>query len=200
MAICTPICPICLKNYSKECTPVSLQPCGHGICTICISNLELRDECPNCPVCRTPIEGHAPNFDLKTMCDDVEIDPTYWGRRLVEVIHLPNQTIEISDEIRPFCKLLCYRIAYSDYLNDMSNDTISWSHEDKEKVQKIIKVFSRCIKKNNIEIENAFKWIKVLNFKTAIENYIVNKILNFYEIKEFLEEKNASWIIDALSI
>lgn len=200
MSLCTPTCSICLKNYNKDVRPVSLQPCGHGICTTCIANLELRDELAKCPLCRKTIEGHTPNWDLRTMCDNVEADPTYWGRRLMEVVQLPGSQIEISDEIRPFCKLICTRIIYGNTLKYIDPDSEHWNESEQECVEKLLRIFSRCINKNNVDIEESFKWIKALNFEMNLENYIFQKIINFYEVKQFLDEKKASWIIDALSI
>lgn len=200
MSLCTPTCCVCLKNYNKDVKPVSLHPCGHGICLHCISNLELRDEELKCPLCRKEITSHAPNYDMRTICDEIEADPTYWGRRLMEVVQLPGSQIEISDEIRPFCKLLCSRIVYSSIFKYIDSESENWTDEENLAVEKLLRIFSKCINKNNIEIDEAFKWIKALNFEIHFENYVFTKIINFYEIKHFLDEKNASWIIDALSI
>lgn len=200
MSLCTPVCSVCLKNYNKDVRPVSLHPCGHGICKTCIGSLELREEIVKCPQCRCIVEKHQPNYDLRTMTDEVESDPTYWGRRLMEVVQLPGSQIEISDEIRPFCKLICTRIIYGNTLKYIDPDSDNWNESEEDCVQKILKIFSKCINKNNVQIEEAFKWIKALNFEMHLENYIYQKIINFYDIKHFLDEKKASWIIDALSI
>ena len=36
----TPLCPICRKNYCDKVKPITLQPCGHGICSTCYSTLK----------------------------------------------------------------------------------------------------------------------------------------------------------------
>lgn len=200
MSLCTPTCSICLKNYNKDVQPINLHPCGHGICTICLQTLQLRDELAKCPLCREIIEGSSPNWDLRTMCDNIESDPTYWGRRLLEVVNLPGTEIEISDQIRPFCKLICTRIIYSSTFKYIVTEPENWNESEQNCVEKFLKTFSKCINKNNIDIDEAFKWIKALNFEKHLEIYIFQKIANFYEIKLFLDEKKASWIIDALSI
>ena len=93
MSICTPVCPICLKNYNKDVKPNILQPCGHGLCSTCIAKLEERDELIRCPTCRKIIETYTKNYDLRTICDDIETDPTFWGRKLMELVNLPGTEI-----------------------------------------------------------------------------------------------------------
>lgn len=199
MSLCTPTCPICLKNFNNECVPVTLQPCGHGGCQVCIQKLIERSEVASCPVCRTLIVNTTPNYDLKTITDEVESDPSFWGRRLLEILHLPGQQVVISEKIRPYTKLICNRLVYNRAFRELG-EVSTWGDDEKIIVNKIVKIFTNTMKKQETDIEEAFMWLKILNFNKHIDNYITAKILNWYEIKIFLDEMDALWIVDALSI
>lgn len=195
--ICTPSCPICLKNYNQDCKPMTIQPCGHGGCEKCIDILFARHTNPTCPICRTNIEKKIPNYDLRTITDCVEADPTYWGRRLIEIVRMPGEEINISDSIRPYCQLLCYRFAFEPILDEIKEEM---TLQQQEEVDKLRYILTKCLHKNDVAIEDAYKWLKVLNVKPCVEIYLVEKILEWYETKYFLEKHDALWIIDALRI
>lgn len=184
--ICTPTCPICLKNYSKECRPVVLQPCGHGGCTECIETLQSIHDESNCPICRENIISHRPNYDLREITDSVGMQESYWGRRLMETIQIPGQNICISEDIRKFCKILCYRIAVQ--------------FDEKEEMHKFCRIFLRTLRKADTTVDDAFSWLKVFRLPIEVHAYMVEQTLEFYENKYFLEKHDALWIMDAISI
>ena len=62
-----PECPVCLFEYSmKERVPMTLMPCCHSCCYLCIGEGKLVE----CPSCRGRIKGKKKNFGL---CEILEI-------------------------------------------------------------------------------------------------------------------------------
>ena len=64
-------------------------------------------------MCRVEIEHNTPNYDLIQITERVEYEDEYWGRRLLELIDIPGEEIQLSDKILPFSKLL---FVYADTL------------------------------------------------------------------------------------
>ncbi len=175
---------------------MTIQPCGHGNCEDCLRRISNSDAA-NCPLCRTPILKYVPNYDLIEITEKVNRDTSYWGRRLMETVNIPGETIQISDSIKPYCKLLCYRLAISNVLKAI--DT-TMTLEEYEEVDKMKNIFTRCLHKTNANIEDAFTWLKVLNLPLSVHAYLVEEIAEWYDIKYFLEKNEAVWIMHALSI
>ena len=127
--ICTPTCSVCYKNYSENVIPVTLQPCGHGNCSECANRI-IESDNPSCPLCRASVVKHVPNYDLIEITEKVKLDTSFWGRRLMETVSIPGQTIEISEKIKPFCKILYCRLALEDMLKKI--DVVMTLDETKE--------------------------------------------------------------------
>lgn len=194
--ICTPTCSICYKNYSKQVVPTMMQPCGHGNCSDCINRIMEADN-PTCPLCRTQITKVVPNYDLIEITENITLDTTFWGRRLMEIVAMPGQTIEVSEEIKPLCKMLCYRIALTDTFKKIKE---TMNMEQTEEVNKFKAIITKCLYKADIDIHDAFMWLKVLKLPICVHSFLIEELSEWYEIKYFLEKQNASWIINAITI
>ena len=195
--LCTPSCSVCLKNYSKECKPVVLQPCSHGLCETCVNTLKNRNENPLCPVCRTSIVQSKPNYDLREITNDVDRQDTYWGKRLMEIVDLPGQEIEINIQMEPFCKIVCYRLSL-DSLFDQITDNIS--NEQQKELKKFKEIWRRTMMKSDVSIEDAMTWLKVFRFPPIVHRDMIEYVLEFFEKKYFLEKYDALWIMDAIRV
>lgn len=195
--ICTPSCSICLKNYSKDCKPVILQPCGHGGCSTCIDTLQSREQDAKCPICRATIQASPPNYDLREITSNVERQHTYWGRRLMEIVDLPGNAIEISPSIEPFCKIICYRLSLDIMLKEIKDTMTS---EQKIEIYRFKEIWKRAMIKSNICIEDAMSWLKVFELPYCVHQNMIEFVLEFYEKKYFLEKHNAMWIMDAIRV
>ena len=125
--VVTPKCPICQRNYTQRIKPMSLQPCGHGVCTKCLK--ELKDRINNtdsegypmdplCPLCRVPIVHDCPNYDLREITSNVNHDYKvgYWEKHISEMSQLNGRNITFSRELRPYAKVICVRIAFDEVL------------------------------------------------------------------------------------
>lgn len=197
MSINTPICCICYRNYNKDIEPRTYQPCGHGACAECTTRLYVEQDDPICPQCRVPIEHNTPNYDLKNITDGVDRDSSYWGRRLMELINIPGTKIEISDNFRPFCKLICVRLIYTDTLNHL---TEIYSDEEKDQIDNLKKVMCKTFRQNDVSLEDAYLWIDILSLPARVSTEYKSYLLGWYHKKEFLKEKDAVWLMDVFSL
>ena len=68
-----PICPICQKQYSLQTLPIVLVPCGHGVCESCQDECNRR-EILECSLCRELVASWTPNYDLRAMVKQEEVD------------------------------------------------------------------------------------------------------------------------------
>lgn len=197
MSICTPICPICYRNYNKGCQPRVYQPCGHGACAQCTTTLYVNDDQPKCPLCREEIEHNTPNYDLIQITENVEYEESYWGRRLLELIDLPGEEIQLSDKILPFSKLLCTRLVYADILKYV---TEIWSDREKEDIENLKKVMCKTFRKNDVSFSDAHMWIDIMQLPTPVESHLKVFLLEWFKVKDFLKEKEALWVMDVFSL
>jgi len=194
--LCTPSCSICFKNYYKDCNPVVIQPCGHGGCSVCIEKIRIREDA-KCPICRGPIENASPNYELREITNSVDRQDTYWGRRIMEIVDLPGQNIEISSNIEPFCEILFYRLTLDTLFQELK-DTIT--EEQQEEIDKFKRIWTKTMLKSNISIEDAMSWLKIFDMPHCLHTNMINYVLEFYEKKYFLEKYDALWIMSAIRI
>ena len=143
----TPICPVCRKNYSDKVKPISIQPCGHGICSICLNTLKeyvthevdengnptLEETPVKCPTCRQTIIHHRPNFDLREITRNVNIDHIsgYWERQIIQMCELKGIRIKFSKAVRKYAKPICMRIAYNDTFVKMTDTPVLWTASER---------------------------------------------------------------------
>jgi hypothetical protein len=89
----TPECPIC---HEIPYDPHAFDPCGHGICGLCKTAYKKAE----CPTCRGPMKGLAPNRWLREMLEPME---AYKARALLA--KNPQYVLESIKAKRPGLKI-----------------------------------------------------------------------------------------------
>lgn len=197
MSICTPICPICYKSYNKGCEPRVYHPCGHGACGQCTTRIYIDNDNPQCPLCRVEIEHNTPNYDLIQITERVEYEDDYWGRRLLELIDIPGEEIQLSEKILPFSKLLCTRLVYAETLKYV---TEIWSDRETEDIENLKKVMCKTFRNNDVILSEAYMWVEIMKLPTSVEAHFKVFLLEWFKIKNFLKEREAMWVMDVFSL
>ena len=203
----TPPCPICLKNYSSTVIPKLIYPCGHGICSACLTDFQRYEEEENgnvdeirCPQCREIIVQSFENYDLQHITNNVNLNSMpYWSKRLLEAVDTRGAVIEIDDKLMPFCRTLFTRIVYSEDLKTLAHiKTDNWTECDRQKVQSIIRAFLGALINSDTQVNEALDWISVLNMPQRVEVKLLQDVNKFYTCKDFLKRMNAEWLMDTL--
>lgn len=201
--VVTPVCPICLKNYSSTCIPRIFYPCGHGICNYCLIQLKDHSENPGeitCPQCREPVVQDFSNYDLQDITNNVNTDVLgYWSRRLLEAVGLDGTTVHINDRIKPFCQTLFTRLVFKDDYRAMDGtEEVLWTEDERQKVKSLIKTMLHALLESQVDSKEAISWVTVFQLPSNIEKKVLNDVNKFYESIQFLEEINATWVMDAI--
>ena len=199
--VVTPSCPICLKSYDARPTPKILYPCGHGMCAECIDTYrEHEGDEMKCPLCREVIVQDFENYDLQDITSGVNRDTlSYWSQRLLEILDRNGEIVHLDKQLMPFCRALYTRIAYSDDLKVLDGvDADVWSVDDRARVALLTKTFLRALQTSDVPIEDALRWIYVLNTPSLVENELIQHVNKFYANKEFLRSMKADWLLDTL--
>lgn len=201
--VTTPTCPICLKCYSSSVIPRIMYPCGHGCCAECIIEYRAHNEDSDtltCPQCRQEIEKDFNNYDLQEITNNVDTDTlNYWTRRLMEVVRPYGRNVNIRDDVKPLSRTIFTRLVFKDDYKVMGDiDEFLWSMEDRQKVKSLSKCFIEALLHSDIDTKTALNWLSVLHLSTSIENVLLNDVHKFYKCKQFLEEIEATWLMDAI--
>ena len=200
--VVTPTCPICLKNYDATTIPKICYPCGHGMCGQCIISYREHEESEDitCPLCRGVVVEDFENYDLQHITNEVNINMMpYWSRRLLEAVNKRGGTINIDEQLLPFCKTIFTRIIYKDDYKILARtDEDVWTKTDIEKVEHLTRAFIKALVQSKIEVDEALNWIHVLNIPSNIENHVIKDVNRYYTARGFLKRMNALWLMDPL--
>ena len=166
-----PTCPICLKRYGGEQNiPVTLQPCGHGMCQKCFVTYRTIHNGTECSVCRRQIIGHSINYDLKNACSHGALgDLNIWKDKLVSFASLilpVGEQIHIDDEMEEWVPLIVYKLTESDNIKTLRS------------------IICELFAHNTAPI--IMKWVSILNFTTKTEAQIYKIILWLEESRDYL--------------
>ncbi len=211
--VVTPICPVCRKNYSDKIKPMTLQPCGHGICSICLNTLKdyvtpevdengnpLTDEAlAKCPTCRRSIVYDRPNFDLREITCNVNMDHVngYWERQIHQMCEMKGLHINFSRKLRRYAKPICMRIAFDETFVNITDIPSLWSSNEISAVRIMKNALIRCVSDDDLDV--LCKWIGVLSFTKHVERYLLTFFLEWYDHRDFLKEMNGMWIMDVIT-
>ena len=211
----TPICPVCRKNYSDKVKPMVLQPCGHGICNICLSTMKdyveedlddngnpvLGESRIKCPTCRITIVHERPNYDLREITANVNIDHLdgYWEKQIFRMCEVKGVKIKFSKGVRMYAKPICMRIAYDETFVNMTDGPTLWTTNEKDAVLVMKNALIRCAINTGDDIDVLCKWIGVLSFTKHVQRYFLAFFLEWYEHRDFLKEMNGVWIMDVIT-
>lgn len=197
-----PNCPVCLRIFDEIVSPHTLHPCNHGICRQCLTQLEIRSITGRtdlkCPQCRVEVEDHKSNFDLKMITDSIKHkeDACSWVERLATYKKCEN--VFISEPMRKYAKLIVLRISFEDLLDVLADtDVEQWTVKEKILIKELKQELSEIICAHlDEDCETVIRWIKVLSFPLQVEKYLRVFVRRCFDNKEFLEEKDATWILD----
>ena len=167
-----PRCQICHNRYSLDLVPYILQPCSHGMCQQCINDYIVVRSSTTCPTCRTTILRHSVNYDLKDMC---QAPLEGWREEfMTRLSKHPEIHITLDDVIMPAIPLILCRL-----------------ENDRTGLYKALVTLVR-----NTPGDEAFRWVDILGFPDAWEADIkIGKLSRHFD---FLEKKNADWLLEFL--
>ena len=206
--IITPKCPVCRMHYSVRIKPVVFQPCGHGSCRGCFNELSSRvaitdgvPDDPKCPICRDAIIHTTPNFSLREITSNVNNDHNtgYWEKQITNIDKLRGMRIHFSRKLRAYSKVICIRIAYDDIIIKIKFQPKDWNADECDAIQRIKNALIRSLNKTGDEIDILYRWIGILAFPIAVENYLLKFFLQWYDNKEFLESIDGLWLMDVIT-
>lgn len=202
--VSTPSCPICHKQYNYRCKPMTLQPCGHGLCMSCLQVLQGNsslDAIALCPLCRDPIENEKPNWDLREITNNVNHDlkTGFWENQILQMHCLRGRKVAFSKEVRAYAKAICVRLAYEDTFIAMKRTSTSWSDVEVAAVSEIKNALVRSVLLADDNVDTALLWVNVLSFPACVENYLVKFFMKWFDSKDFLEELDGVWLLDAMT-
>lgn len=200
--VITPKCPVCHSMYDCNTTPKVLG-CGHGICSECLISYATHNNSTaelTCPLCRAPIVQDFENYDLQSITNDVNFSTIpYWSQRLLETLDKDGETVTLHEKLAPFSKTIMIRICYREDFRVLDKiDTDIWSKEDTGKIRSLCKSFIKALRRSDCAVDNALKWIEVLNLPSIIENKLVQRTNKYFVAKNFLSSMDAVWLMDAL--
>ena len=199
--VVTPLCPICTRNYTKHTKPMSLQPCGHGICKSCLDELKQHSHYEAiCPICRGTIISEAPNYDLREITENVnnkEING-HWERHVSEIATLRGHNIKFSREMRPYAKVLCVRIAYDTVLVNIQ-DRESWTEDEAMAIANLTNAMVKSIRRAKCTLDDAFRWISVLSVSKSVETHLCKFVIDYFDDKAFLDGIDGGWFFDVIT-
>jgi len=133
-------------------------------------------------VCRTPISGVAPNFDLRDLCKMPEPD---WKEKILR--ELPGGTsVEISEDMEPVAELVMYRLRHPT------------AYEDSRVLRNMKNCVTRLVQ--SLSFERLLKWILALNFEPDTERYLLEHLSKQQDNLEFLQEMKSEWLLNLLDL
>ena len=198
--VVTPLCPICQKNYNERIKPMSLHPCGHGVCIKCLAQLRVHESVPKCPLCRLPIEGESANWDLREITENV---PTkmhgYWEKNIMELSCIGGRRIQFSIEMKQYAKPICIRLAFDEIFARMTSSVDLLTSEEKTAVLSMKNALIRSASRTGDDMETLCKWISVFAFPEPLENYFIKFFMQWYENKSFLDDIGGGWLMDVMT-
>lgn len=209
--VVTPVCPICQKNYSETVHPMVLQPCGHGLCKICLLSLREHSEnqydedgeeiCAKCPQCREEIIEEKPNYDLREITQNVRVNNRlgYWEKQILDLSCMSGRKIFFSEELKPYSKIICVRLAFDEVFVNMKMPPSSWTRPERSAMLSMKNALIKSITKTNERLTVICKWIGLLAFPKDIETYFLKFFLQWYEYKNFLDKIDGAWLLDVLT-
>ena len=187
-----PKCPVCLKRYSKEVRPLSLQPCSHGICEECLRNYRSVQDDVRCPKCREVIIEEKPNYDLIEMIPEAEYN---WSQQLVDIYDKEGVTLHVHDQVDVFSKVLLQRLLHTKEI-----DTFSDVDTNKYIINQMKKDLKQCIVASDIPFDEFLNWIDIMALPVTLEHIIIKFIIKIYKQKDFLKEMDAEWILEIMPV
>lgn len=202
--VVTPPCPVCQKNYSDRVKPVTIQPCGHGICVNCIETLEnitTGGDLPLCPLCREAIVRTKPNYDLRELTNNVTgyERSGFWEKQICNMQKLQGRKITFSKELRMYSKPICIRLAYDDVIVNISNAPVNWNSDQRDAVSALKNALARAVLRSDDDMDVVSNWITVLSLPTPVETHLVKFFLQWFDSKNFLYELDGAWLLDVLT-
>lgn len=199
--IVLPKCPICLCRYSTEKKPMTMQPCGHGICKECLGAYRDRneeDEEITCPTCREVIIEEKPNYDMIDLMPD-EYETRIWSQKLVDNFERAGIAVVVTPKVEVMSKLLVTRVINDDIIQSIGRmQKDEWSDSEIRLVRGLKQEFTDCINVLEMNFREASKWIQVLSLPPLFENYFITHVLTVFENKSFLKEMDAEWLMDLI--
>jgi hypothetical protein len=198
--IILPKCPVCYERYSNTVKPMTLQPCGHGMCHECLEHYrEAREEELTCPKCREIIIEEKPNYDMiDTMPDDFET--RIWSQKLVDNFERAGVTVVVTPKIEVMSKLLVTRVINDDIIQSLGGkiNKQEWSDAEIMMVRGLKQEFSDCINVLEMDFREASNWIQVLSLPPFFENYFITQTIAVFENRNFLKGMDAMWLLDLI--
>eukprot|EP00942_MAST-04A_sp_MAST-4A-sp1_P007869 g7869.t1 len=145
LIVSTPVCPICRNNFSRRVKPMTVQPCGHSLCSSCLTELDSHIQLDEdgrpipskCPTCRGAIEKSTPNWSLREITCNVNNDQVtgFWEKQIIGLDIAKGRKIAFSREMRPYAKVICMRIAYDEVIVNIKLGPGDWTREQIEAMQ-----------------------------------------------------------------
>lgn len=203
-AVSTPSCPICHKQYNYRCKPMTLQPCGHGLCMSCLEVLKANsslDEVALCPLCRDPILTEKPNWDLREITNNVNHDQKtgFWENQILKMHCLRGRKVSFTKELRLYSKPICVRLAYEETFISMKRTSASWTEVEMAAMSEMKNAMVRSVLLADDNLDTALMWINILSFPTCVESYLVKFFMKWFDSKDFLEELDGVWLLDTMT-
>lgn len=209
LIVSTPVCPICRNNFSRRVKPMTVQPCGHSLCSSCLTELDSHIQLDEdgrpipskCPTCRGAIEKSTPNWSLREITCNVNNDQVtgFWEKQIIGLDIAKGRKIAFSREMRPYAKVICMRIAYDEVIVNIKLGPGDWTREQIEAMQSIKNGFIKAVNRTNDDMDVIFKWIGILAFPIVVETYLLKFFVQWYDNKEFLEEIGGMWLMDVIT-
>lgn len=190
-----PKCPICWNRYSKLQKPLVLQPCGHGVCEVCMSKCRSEETEIVCPKCREVVIEEKPNYDLLETIPEEE--PDVWVQQLLDFYKNSGVTVHVDKRVHIMAKVLVKRIEHANEIEKMSAE---WSTNEKIIVGKLVTDFCDCVLCLNMRFTEAMRWIQVMSLPKDFESFFTHKVVEMYENKDFLKTMNAEWLMELIPI
>ena len=202
--VVTPTCPICHQHYTCRVKPVTIQPCGHGVCNTCVDKLEEHGSLDNpslCPLCRGPIESIKPNFDLREITNNINVDSKlgFWESQIKKMTNVQGKKISFSREMRFYSKAICIRLAYDDTFSSMKMPSSVWSSEDMNAIRAMKNALTEAALMSDDNVDVVVLWLSILAFPIPVEDYLIRFILKWFESKEYLDQLNGTWLLSVLT-
>ena len=164
-----PRCPICQNRYSLTHVPYILQPCSHGLCKSCVDEYIVARGNSLCPKCRSHIDRHTINYDLKDICE-VSVDG--WKEGLLEVLSTrPGVPIRISDALLPVAQLVICRLK-----------------NDRDVHKPLVDLVRNC------DQDDVYSWVDTLQCPIGWD--VDRQVSRLLRRHQFLEKHDAGWLLE----
>jgi len=120
-------CKVCYEKYTKEeRKPLTLMPCGHSLCELCLSELK-KQVIVFCPSCRNPVCSDKPNYDLIDMLDLKDKNTEMTKIDIKKSIN--KQLKEFKDQFNQFCTISRSKMQESRDRKELIKETINLAAE-----------------------------------------------------------------------